>query len=328
MTEHLGVSNYLIRKLNKEHNFNFKLRKNHPEFKALYQDYDWCYQKYMIEGLNHDEMANEANCTKRVIEKWCTEKHRLTQKFRQKNKQLSDVQKDLLIGSLLGDGHIDRREAQPIFIVAHAKDQKDYLYWKYEILKDFCNIPPSKIEGSVKYFSNDCNGFLTQDSYRMSTRVHDCLIPYREMNINNLFKLLNKLSLSVWMLDDGHRDSSNWTVCVARFTEEEKEYAIKILKEKFNIRAELKKDVRYMYINATDTRVIDEAILNNIPSELDVVKYKITENKSISAPLERLYITTNEGRVLFHQHCKDNNIPYKLAYKEMRDSLELMVYEQ
>ena len=27
--------------------------KNSMYFKAIYQDYDWCYQKFIIEGLNH-----------------------------------------------------------------------------------------------------------------------------------------------------------------------------------------------------------------------------------------------------------------------------------
>lgn len=82
---------------------------NNSQYKAIYQDYNWCYQKYIIEGLSHEEMAREANCTKRVIEKWCTEKHRLTQKYRQNIIELTDIQRDLIIGSRLGDGHIDKK---------------------------------------------------------------------------------------------------------------------------------------------------------------------------------------------------------------------------
>lgn len=44
------------------------IKKNNPKFKAIYQDYDWCYQKFVIENKSHREMAEEANCSLRVIQ--------------------------------------------------------------------------------------------------------------------------------------------------------------------------------------------------------------------------------------------------------------------
>lgn len=288
-----------------------QIYKNSSNYKAIYQDYNWCYQKYIIEGLNHEQMAKEAVCTKRVIEKWCQEKHKLTQKYRQKNKILNDIQKDLIIGSLLGDGHIDKRETQPIFIVVHAENQKDYLYFKYEILKDLCNKEPSFIEGCFKEFTNG-KIYWCQNAYRICTRIYDIFLPFRKMSNTELLNNMNDLSFSIWMLDDGYRSVNNWQLCIAEYTPEETELIIKILKNKYNINAYLKKDIRYLGFIADDSRIIDEIILKNIPNNLDVIKYKITENNIRNKQKIVSININNEEKTL-----RDLSEEYGIAYKTL-----------
>ena len=285
-----------------------KCDKHSIHFKAVYQEYDWCYQKFVIEGMNHQEMADECGATKRVIEKWCTEKHRLTQKFRQKNKQLTKMQRDLIIGSMLGDGHIDKRETQPVFIVSHAENQKDYLFWKYELLKDFCNISPSYSgKKTVKHFSS--GDYLCQPQYRISTRVHDCFIEIRKMNVKELVNNLNDFSFSILMLDDGCR-TDLWEYCIAPYTKEEKRYMVKVFKEKFDLDAHIKKsDERYMYFNAADSKKIDGIILKNIPNNLDIIKDKILHNNKIKQLSNyRMVLMNNGEKIGVSMFCKKNHI--------------------
>ena len=217
LSKYLNIYIDLITKICKEYNIsNFNYVKTDPRYKAIYQNYDWCYQKFFTEGLNHDEMAKEANCSVRVIKKWCTEKHKLTGDYRRYNKKLSDLQKDLIIGSMLGDGHIDRRETQPMFIVVHAENQKDYLYYKYNVLKNLCNIEPTYIKSKYYNFGGD-KSYKCQPQYRICTRIHECLKDYRNKTYTYLLKLMNEYSLSIWVLDDGHRDDK-WELCVAQYT--------------------------------------------------------------------------------------------------------------
>jgi hypothetical protein len=293
--------------------------KNNINYSAIYQDYDWCYQKFMVEGLNHDEMAIEANSTKRVVEKWCTEKHRLTQKFRQQNKTLSELQRDLLIGSMLGDGHIDRREDQPMFIVAHAENQKGYLYYKYNILKDLCNIPPVRKEA----YQTVINGgsCFCQPSYRFCTRIYDCLKEYRGKSYTYLLNLMNKYSFSVWMLDDGFRSRATWQLCVAEYTPSDINLAMDILKQKYNINAYPDKDIRYLDFDATSSRIIDQIILESIPNELDVIKYKITEN-NLSKPHKVLYVDEN-NKITLKEFCREHNLDYKYAWSKFNGGFDL-----
>lgn len=279
ISKKVGVTYRVIKNIVNENNIIVTTHKNNSSYKAIYQDYNWCYQKYIIEGLNHEEMAMEAETTKRTIEKWCCEKHRLTQKYRQKNKQLNNTQRSLIIGSLMGDGHINKRETQALFIVCHAVNQKDYLFWKYEILKDLCNIPPVYYETSERIF--DDKTYNCQPFYRLSTRIHDCLIPIREMSIYQLLDNFDELAFCIAMLDDGSRGNL-WSYCVAPYTEKEKQYIIKTFKYKFNVNGYIREsDNRYLIFNAIDSKKIDDIILRNIPNNLDIIQYKIINNNKI-----------------------------------------------
>ena len=106
------------------------MKSNNPRFKAVYHDYDWCYERFVNRNMTHQEMADEIGVSKRVIQKWCVEKHGIHRDTYKQYKELTDIQKKIIMFGLLGDGHIDRRENQPMYIESHAENQKDYLYWK------------------------------------------------------------------------------------------------------------------------------------------------------------------------------------------------------
>ena len=255
------------------------IKPNNPKFKAVYQDYDWYYYHFVDLGLNHDEMANIAQCTKRVIEKWGEEKHHIDTYTRMKNKKLNQNQYDLIIGSLLGDGHIDKRDEYPLFIVSHAEDQKDYLYYKYKLMEDLCEMTPTKYNGKVQYKIGNCICDC-QDFYRFNTRTYDALREFRYMSKIDIMHHLNSFSLSVWFLDDGHCDEKGyWELC-APFSSNSERYAMKqILKEKFNIHAIEQKDNKYFRFHAEDSCKITNMILSNIPNDLDIIKNKILSKK-------------------------------------------------
>ena len=319
ISKKIGVSYRVIKNIVKENNIQIQIHNHNSSYKAVYQDYDWCYQKFIIEGLNHDEMAREGKTSKRTIEKWCVEKHHLTQKYRQKNKRLNNIQKDLIIGSLLGDGHIDKRDTQPLFIVSHAVNQKDYLFWKYDILKDFCNIKPTYYENKDKKIFPNGKEYKCQPHYRLCTRVHDCLIPLRKMSVKELLDNFNEFSFSVALLDDGYRGNI-WSYCIAPYTKEEKEYMIKIFKTKFNINGYINEyNDRYMNFNAIDSKKIDNIILKSIPNNLDIVQDKIINNNKIKKLCNYRIVKMNDGTECgLARFCKNNHLNYE-KYKTMCD---------
>lgn len=294
------------------------IKKNNPKFKAIYQDYDWCYQKFVIENKSHREMAEEANCSLRVIQKWCSEIHRLNKRTFKENKHLSDKQKELIMFSLLGDGHIDKRENQSLFIVSHAENQKDYLYWKYDILKDICSNKPAYYGESYANFGTD-KQYLCKPYYRICTRIINDLITIREMTKSEIINQLNEFGICIHLLDDANRSHSNWVVCVADFTSEEKELYINKCHNDLGLDCYIEKDDRYIQFDAASSRKIDNLILTYLPNDLDIVKYKITDNY-ICKPANYFYVHTNDGDVGLNNYCRKNKLPY-LKTKELLDSM-------
>lgn len=249
--------------------------KNDCRYKAPYQEYEWCYQRYVIQGMSHQDMAEEAGCKTRTIQKWCSEIHKLNAHTRRKEYHLTDYQKQLIMFSLLGDGHIDKRETQPIFIVSHAINQKDYLFWKYSVLKNVCKQTPTLYCNNTSTFNGD-KIYQCQDYYRFCTRILDDLIPIRNLSRSDIIKDLNEFGLSIHFLDDASCSTDGfWELCYAAFTDDEREQYRNILVEKFNIHPRLRKDERYIGFGKEDSKKISEIILRNIPNDLDIIKYKI-----------------------------------------------------
>ena len=69
ISKEFGVDYKTIINIINKYNIKKHINKHDCNFKAIYQDYDWCYQKFIIEGLNHQEMDDECGVNKRVIEK-------------------------------------------------------------------------------------------------------------------------------------------------------------------------------------------------------------------------------------------------------------------
>lgn len=255
------------------------IKPNNPKFNAVYQDYNWYYKYFVEEGLNHEQMAELANCTKRVIEKWGQEKHHIDTYTRMNEKQLNQLQYDLIIGSLLGDGHIDKREEFPLFIVSHAENQKDYLYYKYTIMKNLCEMTPTRYKGKdqCKIVDSICD---CQDFYRFNTRTYYAFKPFRKMSKIDLINQLNEYSFSIWMLDDGHCvEKGYWELCAPLESDEERSIMKNILYNKFGIVPIEQKDNRYFRFHSEDSFKITNMILNNIPNDLDVIQNKILNKK-------------------------------------------------
>ena len=111
---------------------------------------------------------------------------------------LTEVQKSVVIGCLLGDGYLrqlkGRRNA--FLEINHSFKQKDYVDWKYSVLKNICKSGPK----SRKY-SN-------RVAYRFYTKAHLKLTELLEVFYKDGKKQvpdfdMDPLVLAVWFMDDG-----------------------------------------------------------------------------------------------------------------------------
>lgn len=69
----------------------------------------------------------------------------------------TELQCDLLIGTLLGEGHLQTvmQKATWRYQAAHGNSQKDYLFFKYHILQKFCKAIPRRTVYLDKCFNKE-----------------------------------------------------------------------------------------------------------------------------------------------------------------------------
>lgn len=290
----------------------------------LYRNRNWCYEKYILEGLSHQEMADLCGASKRVIEKWCSTIFGYNNRSFALLKKLSPEQKSLIMFGALGDGHITNKKYKPIYIESHAANEKDYLYWKYGILKDICLHPPKEYAPKKEYSGVPIKS--PQRSYRLHTRVVNELGNIRDMSKTDIISQLDEFGLSIHILDDGHRARSNWELCLAALDAEEIDLYCRILQEKLGLYGYQKKDNRYIVFDAVSSRNIDQMILENVPNDLDIVQRKIIQN-DIADPAHIIWIETNHQKIGLARYCRRNHLPY-LKCKRMFDDYGILTINE
>lgn len=234
----------------------------------LYRDRNWLFEQMIVFGKTEKQLSQEFGWTKRVIEKWAQIYGFGDNNFKNL-KTINSIQESLIKGSLLGDGHITE---EGIFIVSHCEAQKDYLFWKYNLLKDCCKKEPTYYPSTIKTIKNQkC---CIQPAYRLNTRKIIQIKNLKYLTKIDIIKNLNDFEFAIWMLDDGYRDKWSWDLCLGNLSEEEKLEVEKFLLQK-NLSFVYRKDKRYIRFHNQATRVIDEIILNNIPNDLDIINNKI-----------------------------------------------------
>lgn len=159
---------------------------------------------------------------------------------------LSNIQKQIVLGSGLGDGCLyikkKSKSKNPSLVIAHCKEQKDYVIWKHDILYNISNKIKKEINN--RGFSKK-GGVL----YRFRVKALPDLLPiYNLLNKqNNIKKVITNeylnqmtaLGFAVWFMDDGSlnkgKTSEHIKIHANRFSEESIDIVIQFFKDKYNI---------------------------------------------------------------------------------------------
>lgn len=174
------------------------------------------YKKEVLEQevlqFTQKELAEKYKTTQQYISK-VLKKFGITCTAENRNNYIpiTKEMEQVLIGSLLGDGNITQSKGiNSYYRAEHSIKQKDYLEWKYNVLKPLCrgNIKESKRE--------DKRTNKTYYSCYFYTRTHQYLTELRNLFYiddikripKNLSELLTPMSLAVWYMDDGTNNKS------------------------------------------------------------------------------------------------------------------------
>jgi hypothetical protein len=196
--------------------------------------------------------------------------------------RLSIGEKNILIGTILGDAHVRKMKQGSRIEFVYSERQKEYLFWKYEQLKNWCGTEPHLVK------INDSRYGKTYHQWRFSTRTHHAFEELRKLfyrrktkvvprNISRILK--SPLSLAVWFMDDGGRrnDSYGLFLNTLSFTKPEHELLRKCLKKNFGIESRIHwiTDGFRLYIPSSAAKKFCSIVYSQLISSL---RYKLSYN--------------------------------------------------
>lgn len=196
-----------------------------------------------------------------------------------KNLKLSRIQREVLVGTLLGDGHLETQNNGRTYRlkIEHSGKQKAYVGWLHKVFEDWVRTRPqektSKLNGKnyEKYWFNTLSHgafrFYAQQFYQGRKKIVPKLIG----------KLLTPRALAVWCMDDGSIKSHQTKSLILNtqaFSQKDLERLQKILILKFKIRTKLRKQKEGLQIFiASQEADVFAGIIR--PYMIDEMKYKL-----------------------------------------------------
>lgn len=193
--------------------------------------------------------------------------------------ELTIEQKALIIGTLLGDGCIEKRKKNPRLRIDHASAQKEYVFWKYNILRNIATREPHIL------FEKDKRSGKTFSRWYFSTKAIPELELYYRLFYQNGKKIISAniadylkepLSLAVWLMDDGYKrnDCDALRLSTDCFSYQENLILQKCLLGNFGIRSKIHKKQKAwnIYIPSTEMENVRTLISSYI---IPTMNYKL-----------------------------------------------------
>lgn len=211
-------------------------------------------------GLTQVEIAEKLNVTKNQVA-YFVSKHKIRKKlFSDKKLSLTEIQEQMIFGSLLGDLYIgvsSKRSKNARIAIVHSEDQKELFMEKVKILDKFM--------GSYKLYNTtkDKRTGKIYPTYRGNskahpefTKIHNLVYINGEKQISDKFlnKVNHPIALAYWFMDDG---TNRGTLATNSFSEEEITRLINFLKNKFNINSTRQKNQENEVIHISESSRLD-----------------------------------------------------------------------
>lgn len=119
--------------------------------------------------------------------------------------KLTDEQREIIVGLLLGDGHLETQNKGRTFRlkVEHAISQKDYVDWLYQKFQNMVLTEPQIKEQTIgdKVYQKYWFSTISIGSLRFYSQLF--YVKHKKVVPKIIDKLVTPLSLAVWFMDDG-----------------------------------------------------------------------------------------------------------------------------
>jgi len=239
-------------------------------------------QKLHQQGLSDKELSQYFN----VPNQWISIKRRKLNLIENKNstklKKLNNEEHEILIGLLLGDGHLIKnchsRRCGTSGSVVHGLSQKEYIEW--------LNLKLQRLSTSIRIEHNFNKARNCIESrYAFNFNTHACLNDYyylfydeekKKHITKEIIEQLTPLSLAIWFMDDGAKiNSGGYNLFTNGFSKEEQELILPLLQQKFELLITLNRSSKghsILYISARSAKHFESIIS---PYIIDFMRYKL-----------------------------------------------------
>jgi len=155
---------------------------------------------------------------------------------------LNDEQRAILVGLLLGDGHLETQNRGRTYRlkVEHSDAQTDYAQWLFEKFKQFC--VQQKVYRRVRKDGRISVGFTTKSMGTFRFYAQQFYVDAKKRIPPQIDTLLTPQGLAIWFMDDGSRKSSRhhtYNIHTLGYTKNDLEFIQNKLQKLFGIQVVL-----------------------------------------------------------------------------------------
>lgn len=166
---------------------------------------------------------------------------------RKRSLKLNRKQRSIIVGKLLGDGHLETQNSGRTYRlkIEHSSKQAFYVDWLYEQFQDWVMTPPRAKKKLLKGIQHENYGFQTLSVGQLrfyGKNFYDN--QSRKRLPKQISKWLTPLALAVWFMDDGSSKSKSHKAVMLNthcFTVRELNLIRSVLRSNFAIEATLRR---------------------------------------------------------------------------------------
>jgi len=157
----------------------------------------------------------------------------------------------LILGSLMGDARLECRskeirQAYTARLRIHQSEkQKEYVFWKYQMLKDFVHKGPrhTKVWHDSKRNKDHYSWYFHTITNESFGEIHKLFYKDGIKIVNpEVLDIIEPFGLAVWYMDDGSYNGTNITLNTHSFSQQEQRMIQEMLQSKFEITTTIVKD--------------------------------------------------------------------------------------
>jgi hypothetical protein len=163
-----------------------------------------------------------------------------------KTLKLTSKQREILVGLILGDGHLETLNNGKTYRlkIEHSLKQKEYLDWLYSNFKEWINKTPEVRKRISLGKIIETYGFTTYSSGILRFYGQQFYFNGKKIIPKIINKIITPQSLAIWFMDDGSIKSKKHKTLLIHtqgYSKNDLELIIKVLKNKFGLKVGLQK---------------------------------------------------------------------------------------